>query len=92
MNVDRNIKLLLLKLGKQGHDVSLIKEQRYSKQFDNIYSRYKLTFWVDGKKLNKKTGEEEDKRVPITHEFSNSIELLKYMVVRANERTTQSVR
>jgi len=85
MNVDRNIKLLLLKLNMNGHDVSLIKEQRYSKQFNNIYSRYKLTFWLKGPKKNKKTGEEKIVSIPITHEFKNSIDLLKYMVVRANE-------
>lgn len=85
MNVDRNAKLLLLKLNKKGHEVTLIKEQRYSKQFDNIYSRYKLTFWKKELKTNKKTGEVKEKMIPDTYNFQNGIELLKYMVVRANE-------
>ena len=88
MNPDRNIKLLLMKLNMSGQDVSLIKEQRYSKEFKIIYSRYKLTFWIPGKKLNKKTGLEEDKSIPLTHEFKSSIELLKFMVVKANEGKT----
>jgi hypothetical protein len=85
MNVDRNTKLLLLKLNKQGKDVSLIKEQRYSKIYGSIYSRYKLTFWIKGTKTDKKTGEVKEISIPDTYEFSSGIELLKYMVVRANE-------
>lgn len=92
MNVDRNLKMLLLKLGMQGHDISLIKEQRYSKQFNSVGSRYKLTFWIKAIKKNKRTGEEKECNVPETYEFSNSAELLKYMVVRVNERKSQSVR
>jgi|GEM_PF-6457142 len=82
MNFDKKIKLLLLKLSKQGHEVTLIKEQRYSQTFDNIYARHKLTFWV----LN-----EKGKKVPQTLEFKNAIELLKYMVVRANEREAKGI-
>jgi hypothetical protein len=85
MNINRNIKLLLLKLNQQGENVTLIQEQRYSEQFNNIYSRYKLTFWRQEKKRNRK-GEEKIVNVPDTQEFTNSVELLKYMVVRANER------
>lgn len=85
MNVDRNLKLLLMKLGKRGHDVSLTKEQRYSRKYDSIYSRYKLTFWVKGMKKNKRTGEEKECSIPLTHEFDNAIDLLRYMVVRSNE-------
>lgn len=92
MNIDRNIKLLLLKLGKQGHDVSMIKEQRYSRQFDSVYSRYKLTFWKKGKKRNKRTGEEKECMIPDTMEFDNSIDMLKYMVVKSNEGATQGIR
>lgn len=88
MNVSRNLKLLLMKLGRQGHDVSLIHEQRYSKEFDGTYSRYKLTFWIDGVRKNKKTGEMKKCKVPDTYEFNNAIELLQYMVVRSNERKT----
>ncbi|MGE5398097.1 MAG: hypothetical protein ACM3MK_11280 [Chitinophagales bacterium] len=87
MNVNRNIKLLLLKLNKQGHDVSLIQEQRYSETFDRIYSRYKLTFWKKGTKTNKK-GETKTVSIPDTYEFSKAIDLLKYMVVKANEGKT----
>lgn len=86
MNVNRNIKLLLLKLGKQGHDVSVIQEQKYSRQFDRTYSRYKLTFWIKGKKKDKKTGKEKECNIPDTYEFSNAIDMLKYMVVKSNER------
>ncbi|MCM3131886.1 hypothetical protein M3629_03770 [Paenibacillus polysaccharolyticus] len=88
MNVNRNLKLLLLKLGMQGHDVSLIQEQRYSKEYRSVYSRYKLTFWKEGTKINKKTGEEKEVRIPDTYEFNSAIDLLKYMVVRANEGAT----
>ncbi|NJJ38552.1 hypothetical protein [Paenibacillus apii] len=91
MNVDRNIKLLLYKLGRNGHDVSLIKDQRYNRQFDSVSTRYKLTFWLKGIKKNKKTGEEKECNIPDTHEFSNSADLLRYMVVRANERKADSV-
>jgi hypothetical protein len=89
--LDKKIKLLLLKLNMQGHDVSLIKEQRYSKEFNSIYSRYKLTFWIKGMKKNKRTGEVKEANTPDTHEFNNQIELLKYMVVRVNERETKNV-
>jgi len=85
MNIDKNVKLLLLKLNKQNHDVSLIKEQRYSRKFGSIYSRFKLTFWLKGTKIDKKTGEEKEISIPDTYEFTSGIELLKYMVVRANE-------
>lgn len=85
MNTDRNMKLLLMKLGRKGHDVTLTKEQRYSRQFDSVYSRYKLTFWIKGVKQNKRTGEVKPCNIPDTHEFDNAIELLKYLVVRANE-------
>lgn len=84
MNVSKNLKLLLLKLGMNGHDVSLTKEQRYSKEYGNIYSRYKLTFWHEGNKVSKKTGKKIS--VPETYEFTNAIELLRYMVVKSNER------
>lgn len=85
LNINRNIKLMLLKLGRQGHDVSFIQEQRYSSKYDRVYSRYKLTFWRKEKKPDNKTGEMKEKSVPDTYEFPNGIELLKYMVVRANE-------
>ncbi|MHA7967702.1 hypothetical protein ACX93W_26670 [Paenibacillus sp. CAU 1782] len=88
MNMERNIKLLLMKLGRQGHDVSLSKEQRYSQQFDSVYSRYKLTFWIEGEKLNKKTGEKKKKKIPLTDEFSSAADLLKHMVVKSRERAT----
>jgi hypothetical protein len=83
--MDRNAKLLLLKLNRKGHEVTLIKEHRYSKEYGNIYARYKLTFWRKELKTNKKTGQVKEKSVPDTHEFKNAIELLRYMVVRANE-------
>nr|WP_150959345.1 hypothetical protein [Aneurinibacillus sp. XH2] len=86
MNLERNLKLLLLKLGKQGHDVTLTKEQRYSRQYDSLYTRYKLTFWIKGKKKNKKTGEMKECNIPDTFEFNSAVDLLKYMVVKANER------
>lgn len=82
MNVNKNLKLLLMKLNQQGHEVSLIKEQRYSQQFNSIYSRYKLTFWIMGNK---------GKKVPDTHEFTSAIELLKYMVVKSNEREAKGI-
>ncbi|WP_301627308.1 hypothetical protein [Paenibacillus apis] len=76
---------MLMKLGRKGHDVSLIQEQRYSRDYDSVYSRYKLTFWIEGEKKNKKTGEKKKCKVPDTYEFNSAIELLQYMVVRANE-------
>ena len=89
--MDRNIKLLLLKLNLQGHDVSLIKEQRYSREHGNLYARYKLTFWHKAIKRNKRTGVEKEVSVPDTYEFKGAIELVKYMVVRVNERKAESV-
>jgi hypothetical protein len=84
MNVERNIKLLLLKLNRKGQNVTLIKELRYSEINDNVYSRYKLTFWRKVKKMNTKTGKMKEVNIPDTHEFSNGIELLKFMVVKSN--------
>lgn len=92
MNVSRNLKLLLMKLGRQGHDVSLIQEQRYSRDYDSVYSRYKLTFWIDGVRKNKKTGEMKKCKVPDTYEFNNATDLLRYMVVVANERKAEGIR
>ncbi len=83
MNVSKNIKLLLLKLGQKGHDVSLIQEQRYSQKFKGVYSRYKLTFWIEGRKKDRRTGQEKICKVPDTYEFNSAIELLKFMVVTA---------
>lgn len=91
MNVDRNVKLLLYKLGRNGHNVSLIKEQKYNREFDSVSSRYKLTFWHKGKKKNKRTGVEKEVNIPETYEFNRGEELLRYMVVRANERKTEGV-
>lgn len=85
MNVSRNLKLMLIKLGRQGHDVSLIQQQRYSRDYDSVYTRYKLTFWIEGQRKDKKTGEMKKCIVPDTYEFNNAIELLQYMVVVANE-------
>ena len=93
LNIDKNVKLLLLKLNKQGKNVTLIKEQRYSEQFNNIYSRYKLTFWRQEIKKNRK-GVEKLVNIPDTYVFTSGVELLKYMVVRANEpikRKTEGV-
>lgn len=87
MNVERNIKLLLLKLNKQGIDTSLIKVQKYSKEFDNISAFYKLSFWRKVLRRNRQ-GELEEKNVPDTYEFGSGIELLKFMVVKSNERAT----
>lgn len=84
MNVERNIKLLLLKLNKQGKDVSLMKYLKYNKEFGNISAYYKLTFWHKAMK-RKRDGTLKEVNVPETYEFSSGIELLKYMVVRANE-------
>ncbi|EJW14299.1 hypothetical protein M5X00_31895 [Paenibacillus alvei] len=85
MNVSKNLKLMLMKLGRQGHDVSLIQEQRYSRDYDSVYTRYKLTFWIEGERKNKKTGEVKRCIMPDTCEFNSAIELLQYMVVIANE-------
>jgi hypothetical protein len=84
MNIDRNIKLLLLKLNKQGKETSLIKVHKYSAQFDCVTTHYKLTFWKKVRRRNRQ-GEIIEKNVPDTHEFSKGVELLKFMVVRANE-------
>jgi hypothetical protein len=87
MNVDRNIKLLLLKLNKQGKETSLIKIHKYNKEFDSVGTYYKLTFWKKIMVRNRK-GELVEKNVPDTHEFTKGIDLLKYMVVKSNERKT----
>jgi len=87
--MDRKIKLLLMKLNMQGHDVSLIKEQRYSKEFNGIYTRYKLTFWVKAITTTKNGAKIVSK--PDTYEFKQAAELLKYMVVRMNERKAEGV-
>lgn len=92
INVDKTAKMLLYKLGRQGHRVSLIKEHSYNQDFDSVSSRYKLTFWKRGKKTNKKTGEEKETFIPETHDFKRGDELLRYMAVRANERKAESVR
>lgn len=84
MNIDRNIKLLLLKLNKQGKETSLIKVHKYSEYFDSISTHYKLTFWKRVRKRNRQ-GEIVEKNVPDTHEFNKGVELLKFMVVKANE-------
>jgi len=93
MNIDKKIKMLLLKLGKQGHDVSLIKDIRYSKEFGNLYNRYKLTFWHKEIKVNKRTGVEKLVSVPDTHDFKKAAELLQYMVVivNANNREAEGI-
>ncbi len=90
MNIDRNIKLLLLKLNMQGKETSLIKIHKYNKEFNSIGTYYKLTFWHKVMKRNRQ-GQLVEKNVPDTHEFSKGIELLKYMVVKANERKTESI-
>lgn len=89
--MDKKIKLLLLKLGRQGHDVSLIKDLRYSKEFGSIYTRYKLTFWRKVIKISKRTGQEKEVSVPDTHEFKTAVELLRYMVVMSNERKAEGI-
>lgn len=85
INVDKTAKMLLYKLGRKGHRVSLIKEHSYNADFDSVSSRYKLTFWTKGKGKNKKTGEEKEVFIPTTFDFKRGDELLRYMVVRANE-------
>lgn len=92
INVDKTAKMLLYKLGRQGHRVSLIKEHSYNQDFDSVSSRYKLTFWHKGKKKSKKTGEEKEVNIPETHDFKRGDELLRFMVVKSNEGKSQSVR
>jgi hypothetical protein len=84
MNIDRNIKLLLLKLNKQGKETSLIKVHKYSEHFNSISTHYKLTFWRKVMRQNR-AGELEEKNIPDTYEFSSGVDLLKFMVVKANE-------
>lgn len=92
INVDKTARMLLHKIGRNGHQVSLIKEQSYNADFDSVSSRYKLTFWHKGKKKNKRTGEEKEVNIPETFEFKRGDELLRFMVVKSNERKSQSVR
>ena len=92
MNVERNIKLLLLKLNRQRNNVTLIKEMKYSDMFGSVYSKYKLTFWEQVSKMNMKTGRKKIINVPDTYEFTNGVDLLKFMVVKVNERTAKEVR
>jgi hypothetical protein len=89
-NWESKIKLFLMKLTKQGYDVSLIKLMRYSKEYNRVYSIYKLSFWHQVEK-KKKNGEVKIINVPDTFEFTNAIELIKYMVVKSNERETESI-
>ena len=84
MNVERTIKLLLLKLNKQGKDVSLIKSLKYSETYDTITTYYKLTFWQKAFK-RQRNGTLKEVNVPDTHEFTSGVELLKFMVVKSNE-------
>lgn len=85
MDFDKKVKLMLIKLNKQGHDVSLIKEHRYSRETGNIYTKYKLTFWYQDIKINKRTKEEKLVWIPNTIEFNSVIDLLMYMVSKAGE-------
>jgi hypothetical protein len=82
--MDKTIKMLLLKLNRQGKEASLIRINKYSKEFGSISAYYKLTFW---KKIIVPTedGEEKERNVPETHEFSKAMDLIRYMVVRSNE-------
>jgi hypothetical protein len=91
MNVERNIKLLLLKLGRQGNDVSLIKIHKYSQTYDRVSTFYRLSFWRKVSKM-KRDGSIKEVNIPDTHEFQNGIELLKYLVVKSNERAAQDIR
>lgn len=71
----------------QGKDVSLLKYMKYSKQFNSIGTYYKLSFWRKVMKKNRQ-GELMEKNVADTYEFSKGIDLLKFMVVKSNERKT----
>ena len=83
MTNDKAIKMLLLKLNRQGKETSLIRINKYSAQFQSITAYYKLTFW---KKIKIPTEHgEQERNVPETHEFKNAHDLIRYMVVRSNE-------
>lgn len=72
--MDKKIKLLLLLLNKKNINVNLETKMRYSKEYDNIYTNYKLVFWYKGQKDDKEYWYSK------SQEFSNKINLLKYLI------------
>lgn len=89
MNVEKNIKLLLLKINRMGIEATILKETKYSKINHNVYSRYKFTVWEKFPKKYNDEGEViEVINKPNTTKFNSSIELLKHMVVVANGEET----
>lgn len=85
MNLDKSIKMMLLKINMSGREVNLIREQKYSKEFKTITAYYRLVFWHTFVKKNKRTGELKECRVPDIHIFKNQAELALYMVGVMNE-------
>ena len=69
--MDKKIKLLLLLLNKKGKHINLKSEMKYSEEYNNMYTKYKLVFWHQ-----KDTGSWYCKEV----EFNNKTTLLKYLV------------
>ena len=69
--MDKKIKLLLLLLNKKGKHINLKREMKYSEEYNNMYTKYKLVFWHQ-----KDTGSWYCKEI----EFNNKTALLKYLV------------
>ena len=79
--MDKKIKLLLLLINTKGKHLNLISKTRYSEEFGNIYTTYTLEFWYVGKRINKKTKQEEEYWYCEKEEFNSKTNLLKYLIM-----------
>lgn len=79
--MDKKIKLLLLLINKKGKHLNLLTKMKYSEEYGNIYTTYILEFWYVGKRINKKTKQEEEYWYCEKEEFKSKINLLKYLAM-----------
>lgn len=82
MNIERMIKVLLLKINKKGIDVNYETKSQYSKKFDTIQTICYLKFWYSETKIDEVTGEEKKRTWCSTKEFkgvSKYAEIIKYL-------------
>ncbi|MGE5327996.1 MAG: hypothetical protein ACM3KR_00610 [Deltaproteobacteria bacterium] len=91
INLLPKIKLLLLKINKQGKEVVYTIDYKYNEMFDNMQSKHRLTFWIPlvdekGNPVVFKKGKNKGKQkiVPNIMYFDNQIEILKYLVKVVN--------
>lgn len=80
MNLDRKIKLLLLKINKLGLEINLETVTRYSKKFDSMTSEYTLKRWYTYEKENEETGETETRYYCKSKEFKRLDQVAKYLL------------